>query len=134
MPQGVRLVTNGSGFRNVAEIPETPAPGELRILSLGDSFSIGMQVDQTHFFGAALETQLRAAMPERRVTVANAEVSDPAFGLYYLQNSGVRYQPDVVLLGLCGNDMLQAENFVGEDRFFQLDDAGTLVATSAHAR
>ena len=127
MPQGAHLVTNGSGFRNVAEIPETPAPGELRILSLGDSFSIGMQVDQTHFFGAALETQLRAAMPERRVTVANAEVSDPAFGLYYLQNSGVRYQPDVVLLGLCGNDMLQAENFVGEDRFFQLDDTGTLV-------
>ena len=52
-------------------------------------------------------------MPATRLTVVNAEVSDPAFGLYYLQNFGVRYRPDVVLVGLCGNDMLQAENFVG---------------------
>ena len=50
---GATVRTNSRGFRNAEEVDHVPASGELRILSLGDSFSIGMQIDQDAFLGTA---------------------------------------------------------------------------------
>lgn len=121
-PRGARIVTNGSGFRNATETADEPAPGETRVLSLGDSFSTGYCADQEAFFGALLERALAAVSPMRRVSVFNAEVSDPAYGLMYLQEHGTALRPDVVVYGLSGNDLMQAEQFFGADRLFSWDD------------
>jgi hypothetical protein len=127
-PDGARLVTNSIGLRNAEELAGPPAPGELRVLSLGDSFSTGYCVDQESFFGARLESVLGELLPERRVRVLNAEVSDPAYGLRYLQQHGMATRPHLVVYGLSGNDIMQAEQFHGADRLFRLDHDGRLVA------
>jgi hypothetical protein len=125
--RGATVRTDSRGFRNTLEVAALPAAGELRILSLGDSFSIGMQIDQDAFLGPRLEAEL-ARSEARPVRVLNAEVSDPAYGLHYLQRHGLRFRPEIVLYGLCANDMLQAALRFGPDRLFALDAGGLLVA------
>ncbi len=119
---GVRLVTNAAGFRNAVEFPRAKPASEVRVLSLGDSFSTGYRTDQDAFFGPVVQETLRQRLPQKHVVVMNAEISDPATGLYHLQQSGLAYQPDVVLIGLCGNDVMQAYSFVGPGREFALED------------
>jgi hypothetical protein len=125
--RGAHVRTDSHGFRNSREVADRPGEGELRILSLGDSFSIGMQVDQDDFLGPRLEAELERA-GVANVRVLNAEVSDPAYGLHYLQRHGLRFRPHVVLYGLCANDMLQAALRFGPDRLFRLDERGRLLA------
>ncbi|MAB79957.1 MAG: hypothetical protein CMJ89_11450 [Planctomycetes bacterium] len=127
LPQGVRMKTNSQGLRNATEIPDEVAPGELRILSLGDSFSIGMQVGQESFFGAQLEANLELQR-SGEVTVVNAEVSDPVYGFYFLQEHAPKYDAEVVLLGICGNDLLQTDAAFGGGGLFQLDEEDRLRA------
>lgn len=130
-PNGARLATNSQGFRNQREFGAKPAAGELRLLSLGDSFSTGFCAEQDRFFGSLLEKRLASTRPGGEVTVMNAEVSDPAYGLYYLQQFGVHYHPEIVIYGLSGNDMMQAEQFSGDDRLFKLDGRGRLLPNPA---
>ncbi len=126
-PRGARLVTESNGFRNTGPIPRVPADGEYRILSLGDSFSTGYCADQDAFFGSLLQKELSTRLtPKRRVRVLNAEVSDPAYGLWYLQNHGMDWHPSLVIYGLSGNDAMQAEQFFGDGRLFRLE-GGRLV-------
>jgi len=119
--RGARLVTNAVGFRNETEFAPRPAAGLTRVLSLGDSFSTGFGADQEQFFGAILERLLNGSHVLGRAEVMNAEVSDPAYGLHYLQGHGMGYRPTLVIYGLSGNDIMQAEQFLGEDRLFRLD-------------
>ena len=118
-PRGALLITNSEGFRNLEEFPREASAGRTRILSLGDSFSTGFCADQDAFFGSLLAAELQAE-------VMNAEVSDPAYGLWYLQQHGMTFHPDLVLYGLSGNDLMQAEQFYGGDRLFRLDSRGRL--------
>jgi len=125
-PSGALLRTNSGGFRNTHEFDAAPEAGELRVLSLGDSFSTGYCADQDRFFGSLLERSL-ASHRRGGVSVMNAEVSDPAYGLYYLQQFGLGYHPAIVIYGLSGNDMMQAEQFSGDGRTFRLDPRGRLL-------
>lgn len=128
-PAGAAIVTNAEGFRNRNEFAIPRPWDEVRVLSLGDSFSTGFCADQDHFFGSLLEEEMRAV--SERVRVMNAEVSDPAYGLHYLQAHGMRYMPGLVVYGLSGNDIMQAEQFYGPDRLFQLTEEGKLEANPA---
>ncbi len=119
-----RIRTNSQGFRNDHEIPLAKAPGELRILNLGDSFSIGCGVEQDRFVGSLLEKSLNQSGAGRPVTVLNAEVSDPAYGLLYLQRFGMDYAPDLVLYGYVDNDSHQAYLAFQGRRIFSLDHDG----------
>lgn len=119
-----RLRTNSDGFRNDREIPLAKEAGELRILNLGDSFSIGYGVDQDRFLGAILESRWPRQQAQDRVTVMNAEVSDPAYGLLYLQRFGMGYSPDLVLYGYVDNDIHQAYLPFVARGIFSLDDQG----------
>lgn len=125
-PRGARIVTNDAGFRNTTEASAAPAPSEARVLSLGDSFSTGYCADQEAFFGALLARALAGSDPARSMSVLNAEVSDPAYGLVYLQQHGMALRPSLVIYGLSGNDVMQAEQFHGADRLFSLDGQGRL--------
>ncbi|HKY31368.1 MAG TPA: hypothetical protein VJV23_02445 [Candidatus Polarisedimenticolia bacterium] len=118
---GARLATDRHGFRNVQDVPAEPSAGEHRILSLGDSFSTGYCADQEEFFGSLLEKEISSLLPPgRSVRVLNAEVSDPAYGLLYLQEHGLSFRPHLIVYGLSGNDAMQAEQFLGPDRLFHL--------------
>jgi hypothetical protein len=118
--------TNSEGFRNDGEIPLVAKPGELRVLNLGDSFSNGYGVGQARFIGPLLESRWRQEFPGREVSVINAEVSDPAYGLLYLQRYGVRYAPNFVLYGYVDNDSHQAYLPIVAKRIFSIDAQGEL--------
>jgi hypothetical protein len=118
------LKTDSQGFRDDREIPLRKRPGELRVLNLGDSFSVGCGVDQGRFVGTLLESALRRKFPGREVSVLSAEVSDPAYGLLYLQRYGIHYSPDIVLYGYVDNDSHQAYLPFAARGIFSIDARG----------
>ena len=125
----VWLETNRLGFRNEAEFEGVRPDEQITILSLGDSFSNGFGIGQQDFYGARLEALLRAS--ESQVRVWNAEVSDPCYGLRFLQDFGFDYRPDLIVLNLSGNDTLQALWGCGsETGVFRLEPDGRLAVRS----
>jgi hypothetical protein len=124
---GVSLVTNNIGLRNDVNFKNKSQPGVLRILSLGDSFSTGFSVGQEYFFGEKLKSILTKTMFPRKVEVLNAEISDPAYGAWFLKTYGIALNPDIVLFGLSINDIMQSEQFFGFDKLFVLDNNKNLI-------
>ena len=97
---------NAQGFRRSEDTPETPPPGVVRVLSMGDSFTAGYRVDQEETFSRLLEKDLAARGPAE---VLISEIEEPVTGLFWLDRSGARFHPAVVLLGVTlGNDIAQA--------------------------
>lgn len=99
-----KVVTNSKGFRNTREFAIPKPAGALRVLSLGDSNTQGYEVRQEFTFSAVLERDLLRR--GRRAEVINAGVSgfSTAEALVFLENEGIRYAPDVVVLGFSAND------------------------------
>ncbi|HSB63140.1 MAG TPA: hypothetical protein VLJ18_03195 [Thermoanaerobaculia bacterium] len=97
---------NAQGFRRSEDTPETPPPRAMRILSMGDSFTAGYRVDQEETFSRLLEKDLAARGP---VEVLISEIEEPVTGLFWLDRTGARFHPTLVLLGVTlGNDVAQA--------------------------
>jgi hypothetical protein len=92
------------GLRDAREFAYAKPAGTLRVLALGDSNTQGYEVGQDATFAAVLERYLVAH--GKRAEVLNAGVS--GFGtaeeLAYLENEGLKYAPDVVVLGFYAND------------------------------
>jgi lysophospholipase L1-like esterase len=116
------VAINAAGFRDRERDP-FPAPGERRILALGDSFVEGWAVPEREGVAPVLEELLRAS--GRRVEVVNAGVSgystDQELLLYRTQGRGLR--PHLVLLFFCGNDVVynaQADYWSGAKPYFAI--------------
>jgi lysophospholipase L1-like esterase len=93
--------TNSRGLRGAAEHAYARRPGVPRIVALGDSFTFGDEVGDAE----AWPQQLARRLPG--VEVLNLGVHGYGHDqmLLYLQEEGVRYRPDVVLLGFLSDDM-----------------------------
>jgi len=104
--RNTQVTINHEGTRG----PEIPAkrPGELRILSLGESTTFGVNVSDDQTYSADLEALLRADIPGRPITVINAGVSAYSSfqSLLFLEERGLAMQPDVVLFYHEVNDYL----------------------------
>jgi len=104
--RGTQVSVNHQGTRG-ADIAQKH-PGELRILSLGESTTFGVNVSDDETYSARLEQFLQATRPNGRVTVINAGVS--AYSSFqsvtYLEQRGFTFQPDVVLFYHEVNDYL----------------------------
>jgi lysophospholipase L1-like esterase len=126
LPAKIRI--NNLGFRG-ADLEERKAPGTLRVLALGDSYTFGDHVDTDQTWPALLERDLRqrleprargegraigagsgAAAPPagiRRVEVINAGAN--GFGILDAEalwaRAGGRLDPDVVLIAFSPNDV-----------------------------
>ena len=98
------FTTNSKGLRDAREFPYQKPPGTLRVLALGDSHTQGYEVRQDATFAAVLERYLNSH--GRKAEVLNAGVSgySTAEAAAYLEAEGIRYQPDVVVLGFFAND------------------------------
>lgn len=96
---------NSKGLRDVERSYAKP-DGTFRILILGDSFVEGLQVDQDQTLPAQLEALLNRDS-RAPVEVINAGVSrygtDNA--VLFLENEGVRYEPDLVIYAFYPNDV-----------------------------
>lgn len=103
---GATVVTNDLGLRSAVVGPKQP--GELRILSMGESTTFGYGVENHETYAAVLEDRLRKAQPGRKITVINAGVSAyTSFqSLMYLKLRGLKLRPDIVLFYHEFNDRL----------------------------
>jgi lysophospholipase L1-like esterase len=97
---------NSQGMRADRDFPREKPAGTLRIVSLGDSFTIGYEVASEDTFSSVLERELRGAgLP---VEVLNAGVSgySNAEECLYLERALFDYAPDLVLVSFFANDLV----------------------------
>jgi lysophospholipase L1-like esterase len=98
------FVTNSRGFRNAREIPYAKPAGTVRVLALGDSHTQGYEVRQGFTYAAVAERTLAARMTAAEAINAGVSGWSTAEALAFLENEGVKYKPDVVVLGFYAND------------------------------
>jgi len=92
------VVVNSVGLRGPELKPR--APGALRVVCLGDSFTWGWGADGDEAYPARLQAILAARFPSREVEVLNAGV--PGYGndeeLEWLRARGAGFEPDLVVV------------------------------------
>ncbi|MBI4125634.1 MAG: hypothetical protein HY609_02345 [Deltaproteobacteria bacterium] len=96
---------NRRGFRGGVDYSYEKPPGVLRVLVLGDSFTVGYEVDQDETYAVVLERELKKRGIAAEVINAGVSGFSNAEELVFLEQEGVRYQPDVVVLGFYFNDL-----------------------------
>lgn len=88
------------------------AAGQKRVLCVGDSFTACDQVSYAQSWPAVLEVCLRAQLGAERVEVVNAGF--PGFGTVnearWIAKFASAFEPDVVLLAMTPNDLLENRN------------------------
>ena len=102
----VRVTTNALGFRE-PRLPGPKPPGTIRIVALGDSFTQGYGVAEAEAYPRRLEALLRARDHAHAYEVFNLGVpgTNPRDYLGNLRAVGLAYEPDIVLVGVMGNDV-----------------------------
>ncbi len=98
---GKFLNSNSRGIRGAVEYSESPPLGKKRILVLGDSFTFGEEVSDDQTYAHYLETLL----PDTEVLNFGVHGYGHDQMLLYFKQEGVRYHPDVVLVGFMWLDM-----------------------------
>ncbi|MBV9470350.1 MAG: SGNH/GDSL hydrolase family protein [Abitibacteriaceae bacterium] len=105
----VEVRINDKGLRD-APHPYAKPPHTTRILVLGDSFVFGYGVEEPQRFTNLLEARLnskKSGASSQHYEVISAGV--PSWGtvdeLLYLQEEGLKYHPDIVLLCFYENDV-----------------------------
>lgn len=99
--------TNSLGLRD-DEFPIEKPDGEIRILCLGDSFTFALGVRFEDLYVQILEGMLAERHPGRRFQVINAGVAgyNTTQELVFLQADGLRYDPDLIVVGFYWNDLI----------------------------
>jgi lysophospholipase L1-like esterase len=120
----VRIEVNAKGLRG-PEVDYARTGDALRILYLGDSVTIGFGIERLEdTYPQLVAGRLERALGKRIETVNSAvEGWSPWQQLAWLRREGLRYQPDLVLVGFVLNDVTEKfslARFGGSDEGFQL--------------
>jgi len=101
--------TNAQGMRG-DPVPEEKAPGEIRILCYGDSWTFGFEVKDEETYEAVLEQELSRLHPDRRIRVINqgCEAYCDFQELLRFQHEGRDFHPDAVIFSINHNTYVQA--------------------------
>lgn len=118
--------TNNKGFRNFEDVEYAKPKGVVRVLSLGDSHTQGYEVRQNYTFSAVVEKYLSRQNISAQVLNAGVSGFSTAEELVFLENEGIKYDPDVVILGFYRNDI--EDNI--RTGLFELSESGELVVSS----
>ena len=97
---------NRQGMRADEDYTYEKPPGIRRIVALGDSFTIGYEVDHDSSFPSVLGERLRENGFEVQVLNAGVSGFSSAEELLYLERELIKYDPDVVLINFFGNDLV----------------------------
>lgn len=97
---------NSLGFRDL-EFAVKKKPDELRVLAIGDSFTFGHGVQGQDSWPQVLEGMLRSERktPVEVINAGYAGGSWPPTYAAWLASDGIRFDPEVVVIGLCLNDI-----------------------------
>ena len=103
---GCRLTTNSLGFR-MPEFPLEEAPGTITVLGLGGSIMFGHGVADGEDFFSVLGRLLGESHPERTWRCINTAA--PSYNVVTkvetLKEKGLRFDPDLVVLGIASNNL-----------------------------
>lgn len=112
------LITNSLGLRDI-EHPPTKAPGELRVVALGDSFTEGQGAPFEDTWPSVFSRKLNMAGDAYQYTVIIGGVagSDPFYAYRLMVDRLLAYQPDLVLLTVNFSDVIDVVARGGEERF-----------------
>ncbi len=99
--RGKTVSSNSRGFRGGQEFALDKPPQITRIVVLGDSFTFGEEVGDDETFSA----RLQRLIPNSEILNLGVHGYGHDQMLLYLQEEGVRYKPDIVLLGFMPDDM-----------------------------
>lgn len=105
---GVPVAINSLGFRG-AEITTPKPPNTIRIMAVGDSITFGYGVSIEDTYAKALERRLNEhPLAGVRYEVLNGGTLGGSLVdyLHFLYQKAALVQPDIVLIGLCLNDIL----------------------------
>jgi hypothetical protein len=110
--------TNSLGFRD-KEHPLDKAPGELRILAIGDSFTEGQGAPFDQTWLSVLAHNLNRSQSAHQYTMMAAGVagSDPFYQYRILVDKLLAYRPDLVMMVVNGSDVIDVIVRGGEERF-----------------
>lgn len=120
-----KFVTNAQGFRSDKDFHVDKPPGVFRIIALGDSTTEGFEVRQDYTYSAVLARYLRQNGVDAEVFNTGISGFGTAEELLYLENAGIKYHPDAVVLGFYSNDF---DDNVRSDLFHL--EGGKLVAAN----
>jgi len=95
------LNTNSEGFRGTAEHAHETQDGIARILILGDSFTFGDEVSDDETYAHYLQELL----PDAEIINLGVHGYGHDQMLIVLQETGIKYRPDIVILGFLPMDM-----------------------------
>jgi len=95
------LNTNSKGLRGKKDFPYTKTKQTLRILILGDSFTFGDEVSDDETYSYYLQQML----PHTEVINMGVHGYGHDQMLILLREEGVKYEPDIVILGFLPLDM-----------------------------
>ena len=101
---GMILNTNSRGLRGTTEYRYQRTPGKQRILVLGDSFTFGSEVADDETFSHHLE----AGLPHTEVLNMGVQGYGHDQMLLYLKEEGVKYHPDIVIVGFVYPDIYRS--------------------------
>ncbi|MBN2031459.1 hypothetical protein JW824_14590 [bacterium] len=118
-----KFTINKQGFRNNKDFEYDKPEKAMRILCLGDSHTQGYEVRQDYTFSAVIEKYLLRQGYNAEVINAGVSGFSTAEELIFLENEGIKYHPDVVVLGFSGTDF---EDNIKTD-LFKLEENGDLV-------
>jgi hypothetical protein len=110
--EGNSVTLNEGGFRSESYPPQA-SEDTFRIVGIGDSVMFGMGVSDGEQYLAVLENQLNQAFPGRRWEVINTAVPgyNTVMEVETLKEKGLKYKPDIVIIGFVSND-LSLPNFI----------------------
>lgn len=94
------LNTNNSGFRGVRDYTLDKLPGKVRIMFIGDSFTFGDEVSDDETYTHYLQQML----PDAEIMNFGVHGYGHDQMLILLKEEGIRYRPDLVVLGFIHMD------------------------------
>ncbi|MCK4911197.1 MAG: SGNH/GDSL hydrolase family protein [Thermodesulfovibrionales bacterium] len=120
--EGKWISTNTEGFRD-KQYPVQKGEGVVRVVGIGDSFMFGQSASQDSLYLSVLEYELNNRYPELKVDVINMAVPgyNTAMEVETLKEKGLRFRPDIVMLGFVENDYCLPNFIRKKTDFFTLE-------------
>lgn len=119
---------NNRGFRDADDYDYEKPAGVTRVLALGDSHTSGYEVRQEQTFAELIEDLLRAKGVDAQSLNAGVSGFSTAEELVFLENEGIKYDPDFVVVGFYANDF--EDNI--KSSLFRLEDGQLIIDDPEH--